>query len=71
MHISALYESVTNSIIADLEKGVAPWVQPWKNGLAYVAGQPVSSKIRDSHLSTQWIPLSAQSWLRFFAQGAK
>jgi antirestriction protein ArdC len=32
MHISALYESVTNSIIADLEKGVAPWVQPWKNG---------------------------------------
>ena len=32
MHISALYESVTNSIIADLEKGVASWVKPWKNG---------------------------------------
>jgi antirestriction protein ArdC len=32
MHISALYESVTNSIIADLESGVAPWVKPWTNG---------------------------------------
>ena len=32
MHISALYESVTNSIIADLERGVASWVKPWTNG---------------------------------------
>jgi antirestriction protein ArdC len=32
MHISALYESVTNNIIADLERGVAPWAQPWRNG---------------------------------------
>jgi antirestriction protein ArdC len=32
MHISALYESVTNGIIADLEKGVAPWVKPWSGG---------------------------------------
>jgi len=32
MHISALYESVTNSIIADLERGVASWVKPWKSG---------------------------------------
>jgi antirestriction protein ArdC len=32
MHISALYESVTNSIIADLEKGVASWVKPWSGG---------------------------------------
>jgi antirestriction protein ArdC len=32
MHILALYESVTNSIIADLESGVAPWVKPWRNG---------------------------------------
>jgi antirestriction protein ArdC len=34
MHISALYESVTNSIIADLEAGVASWTKPWKNGNA-------------------------------------
>lgn len=27
-----LYESVTSNIIADLEKGVAPWVKPWKGG---------------------------------------
>jgi len=26
------YDSVTTSIIADLEKGVAPWVKPWKGG---------------------------------------
>jgi antirestriction protein ArdC len=32
MHISALYDSVTNSIIADLEKGVASWVKPWSGG---------------------------------------
>jgi hypothetical protein len=32
MHISTLYESVTNSIIADLERGVASWVKPWKCG---------------------------------------
>jgi antirestriction protein ArdC len=32
MRISALYESVTNSIIADLEKGVASWVKPWRGG---------------------------------------
>jgi antirestriction protein ArdC len=32
MHISALYESVTNSIIADFERGVASWVKPWTNG---------------------------------------
>jgi antirestriction protein ArdC len=32
MHISALYESATNNIIADLEKGVASWVKPWSGG---------------------------------------
>lgn len=32
MHIKALYESVTQSIIKDLEAGVAPWTKPWKSG---------------------------------------
>lgn len=27
---NAVYESVTNKIIADLEKGAAPWVKPWR-----------------------------------------
>lgn len=27
-----LYESVTNDIIAELKKGVAPWVKPWEDG---------------------------------------
>ena len=32
MHITALYETVTKSIIADLENGVASWVKPWSGG---------------------------------------
>jgi antirestriction protein ArdC len=31
MKIAALYESVTQSIIRDLEAGVASWTKPWKN----------------------------------------
>ena len=32
MKIAAVYESVTQSIIAELESGAAPWVKPWKGG---------------------------------------
>ncbi len=32
MKIADLYQHVTNSIISDLEKGVASWVKPWKIG---------------------------------------
>lgn len=32
MHIADLYQSVTNGIIADLEKGTASWTKPWKDG---------------------------------------
>ncbi len=32
MKTADLYEAVTQSIIADLEKGVASWVKPWKSG---------------------------------------
>jgi len=32
MKVHELDSSVTNRIIADLEKGVAPWTKPWKNG---------------------------------------
>src|SRR5437868_10665873 len=34
MKLNELYSSVTNRIIADLEKGVAPWTRPWKLGKA-------------------------------------
>lgn len=27
-----LYETITNDIIVELEKGVAPWVKPWEDG---------------------------------------
>ena len=32
MKIAAVYENVTRSIIAELERGAAPWVKPWKGG---------------------------------------
>lgn len=41
-----LYKDVTDSIIASLESGVAPWVKPWKCSEPF-GGQPynaISSK---------------------------
>ena len=32
MNIAAVYRTVTQSIIAELEQGAAPWVKPWKGG---------------------------------------
>jgi antirestriction protein ArdC len=40
-----LYTRVTNAILADLEKGVRPWLQPWSAG--HAAG-PVSRPLRAS-----------------------
>jgi antirestriction protein ArdC len=31
-----IYPRITEHIIADLEKGVRPWVQPWNAGTACV-----------------------------------
>jgi antirestriction protein ArdC len=30
MKIAAVYESITQSIIAELEGGTGPWIKPWK-----------------------------------------
>ena len=27
---NAIYQSVTDSIIAQLERGAAPWIKPWR-----------------------------------------
>jgi len=35
-----LYRQVTNSIVAELEKGVAPWIRPWKTLDARFGGAP-------------------------------
>jgi|SRR3984893_1905496 antirestriction protein ArdC len=32
MRVADLYDSVTRSIIQELEQGAAPWLKPWKNG---------------------------------------
>jgi antirestriction protein ArdC len=35
-----LYQQVTNAIVAELEKGVAPWVRPWRTLDARFGGGP-------------------------------
>ena len=30
MEVKALYESVTNAIIKEMEAGAVPWVKPWE-----------------------------------------
>jgi antirestriction protein ArdC len=35
MHISALYESVTNRIIEEMKNGTVPWTKPWKSGKTF------------------------------------
>jgi antirestriction protein ArdC len=32
MRVHEMYEHITQSIIKDLENGVAPWTKPWKAG---------------------------------------
>jgi antirestriction protein ArdC len=34
MDRQSIYETVTNRIVAELEKGTAPWVKPWSSGVA-------------------------------------
>jgi antirestriction protein ArdC len=48
MKIADLYQSVTNAIVADLEKGVASWVKPWKTGNAGGI-MPVNAATRHSY----------------------
>lgn len=40
-----VYEKITNQIIAELEKGVRPWMKPWNAG--HVAG-PISRPLRSN-----------------------
>lgn len=37
-----LYQQVTNAIVAELERGVAPWVRPWKTLDTRFGGGPVN-----------------------------
>src|SRR5947208_7969358 len=39
-----LRQEVTNSIIAALEKGVAPWQRPWQSGAFEMPMNPTSGK---------------------------
>jgi antirestriction protein ArdC len=40
MSINALYESVTNTIIKEMEAGAVPWVKPWKTPRHHGSAMP-------------------------------
>jgi len=42
--MSSYVETVTASIIRQLEEGTAPWIKPWKNGKRYFPYNPTSQK---------------------------
>lgn len=45
-----LYRDITTKIIADLEQGIVPWVQPWSSGkLLLPLGLPVNGLTRRSY----------------------
>lgn len=60
-----LYARITEKIIADLEKGVRPWVRPWSTG--HLAGR-VSRPLRHNGLPYQGIN-TLLLWSETFAQG--
>lgn len=62
MNIKALYESVTQSIIKDLEAGVAPWVKPWKAGAR--GGMLPFNAVTNRSYNGINIPILWDAWLR-------
>lgn len=41
---ASIYETVTQSIINELERGIAPWVKPWKSGPAMRPRSAISQR---------------------------
>ena len=42
-----VHTHVTNRILADLERGVRPWMKPWNAG--HAAGDRKSTRLNSSH----------------------
>ena len=66
MKMASLYERVTNGIVADLERGAAPWLRPWKNGASTgimpqnaATGRPYSGV----NILLLWAARDASGWL--------
>ena len=69
-----LYQHVTNQIVAALEQGVRPWVQPWSSDhLACRIGRPLRAcgkGYRGINVLVLWLTATAQGyrspfWLTF------
>ena len=56
-----LYQEVTDKIVADLERGVAPWVRPWKCAQPY-GGQPYSAISRKPYRGINVLLLNAPQY---------
>lgn len=55
-----LYESVTNAIVMELERGVAPWVRPWKSANTRFGGGPYNGASQKSYRGVNvWLLFTA------------
>jgi len=49
-----VYRRITDKIVADLEKGIEPWPQPWQ--AAHVAGREYPHALGDGHEKELCLP---------------
>ena len=64
MKIAAVYRTVTQSIIAELEQGAAPWVKPWKGGgrIGIMPANAVTVVERKTRMISLTILFMLQQW---------
>lgn len=65
-----VYQEVTNTIIAELEKGTAPWVRPWNSGNAYPHNAATGRAYNGINVLLLWIATtnnsySSHGWVTF------
>ena len=67
-----LYREITDKIIAELEQGVVPWVQPWNGGNQLCPlGLPLNGLTRRSYSGINILLLWSALEERGFRHGAK
>ena len=63
MKTNDIYKDVTDRIVAQLEKGVAPWRQPWESGLSGLPKNIVSrAAYRGVNVWLLWLSAEANGW---------
>lgn len=71
MHIDELYRSVTAAIVAELEKGAAPWVKPWTADAVLMPQNAITGRLYNGiNVLILWMTAQARlyrsnRWLTF------